>query len=108
MLMPILVFYRRVFGPSERGGEERGADVQSCGLVASVARANLRPRDGQSADERVVATTPTVKRQHRPRTRTSYIPCVETPSSVIILRLIDFLSGARDIHARPLGRPPRS
>jgi len=37
-----------------------------------------------------------VKRQYQLRTRTSYIPCVETPSSVIILRLIDFLRGARD------------
>lgn len=98
------MFHRRVFGSSERGGEERGADVQRRELVhsyASPVRAEPDPGDGQPADERVAAAAAAVKRQHRPRrTRTSYIPCVETPSSVIILRLIDFLRGVRDTRAR--------
>lgn len=98
-----VVFRRGVFGSSERGGEERGADVQRRELVRSYAssvRAEPDPGDGQPADERVAAAAAAVKRRYRPRTRTSYIPCVETPSSVIILRLIDFLRGVRDTHAR--------
>jgi len=101
------VFRRGVFGSSERGGEERGADVQRRKLVRSYAssvRAEPDPGDEQPADERVAAAAAAVKRQHRPRTRTSYIPCVETPSSAIILRLIDFLRGVRDTRAY-LGRP---
>lgn len=106
--LSIVAFYRGVLGPSERGGEERGADVQRRGLVAGMVRAKPDPGDGQPADERVAATAATVKRQHRPRTRTSYNPMrVETPSSVIILRLIDFLSGARrgDTRASPSAVP---
>lgn len=101
------VFRRGVFGSSERGGEERRADVQRRKLVRSYAssvRAEPDPGDGQPADECVAAAAAAVKRQHRPHTRTSYIPCVETPSSVIILRLIDFLRGVRDTRAY-LGRP---
>lgn len=101
------MFRRGIFGSSERGGEERGADVQRRKLVRSYAssvRAEPDPGDMQLTDERAAAAAAAVKRQHRPRTRTSYIPCVETPSSVIILRLIDFLRGARDTRAY-LGRP---
>lgn len=104
------VFHRRVFGSSERGGEERGVDVQRRKFVRSYAssvHAESNPGDVQPADERVAAAAAAVKRQHRPCTRTSYIPCVETPSSVIILRLIDFLRGARDTHAR-ISAVPRS
>jgi len=100
------MFRRGIFGSSERGLEERGADVQRCKLVRSYAssvRAQPNPGDRQPADERVAAATAAVKRQYRPRTRT-YIPCVETPSSVIILRLIDFLRSTRDTRAY-LGRP---
>jgi len=101
------MFRRRIFGSSERGLEERRTDVQRCKLVRSYAssvRAQPNPGDRQPADERVAAATAAVKRQYRPRTRTSYIPCVETPSSVIILRLIDFLRSTRDTRAY-LGRP---
>lgn len=96
----IFLFRRGVLGPSERGGEERGADVQPRELAVPV-RAEYDPGDEQRAGERDADAAAAVKRQQRPRTRT-YIPYVETPSSVIILRLIDFLRGAR--HA-PLGRP---
>lgn len=97
----VLPFHRGVFGPSERGGEERRADVQPRELAVP-ARTEHDPGDGQRTDERVAAAAAAVKRQQRPRTRT-YIPCVATPSSVIILRLIDFLRGAR--HGAQLGRP---
>lgn len=96
----IFLFRRGVLGPSERGGEERGADVQPREPAVPV-RAEYDPGDEQRAGERGADAAAAVKRQQRPRTRT-YIPYVETPSSVIILRLIDFLRGAR--HA-PLGRP---
>jgi len=33
IFISILVFYRGILGPSERGGEERGANVQRRGLV---------------------------------------------------------------------------
>lgn len=99
---------RRVFGSSERGGEERGADVQWRKLVRSYAssvRAEPDRGDRLPIDERVAAAAAAVKRQHWPRTRTSYIPCVKTPSSVIILRLIDFLRGVRHTHARTSAVP---
>lgn len=58
-------FYRGVFGPSERSGKERGADVQWRKFVHSYAvpiRAEPNPGDGQPIDEHIVTTAAAVKR----------------------------------------------